>query len=63
MGSKNIRTPDPDDSPIGDEELATHREAQPVPWMAGTRRIALRWLDDALDIKAVQAPNDRPGKK
>jgi hypothetical protein len=43
-----------EDFPVEEEEVATHQEAVPVPYLAGIRRIAARWLDDGLDMKVRQ---------
>lgn len=48
---------------IEEEDLATHQEVVPVPFQAGTRLVALRWISGALDQVARQAKEDRPGKK
>lgn len=45
------------------EDLATHQEAIPIPFICGTQLVALRWMTPALDRVARQAPQDRPGKK
>ena len=63
MGAKSINPAGSDDVPVGDEELASNQEAVPLPYLAGRRRIALRWIEDAVDIESVQAPDDKPGKK
>lgn len=59
-GAKNL---DVDEVPVGDEELATHQEAVPVPYLAGTRRVALRWVTGATDRITQQAPDTTPAKK
>lgn len=43
-----------DDVPAQEEEIATHQEAVPVPYVAGTRRVAARWLDDGIDMRVRQ---------
>lgn len=52
-----------EDWPVGEEEITTHQEAVPVPYMAGTRKVALRWISPAVDLVTVQAPDETPGKK
>jgi hypothetical protein len=49
--------------PVEPEEIATHKEAVPVPWWAGTRKIAVRWMTPAMLMITEQAPQERPGKK
>lgn len=48
---------------IEEEELATHQEIIPIPFLCGTQMVAIRFMSPALDRVARQAPNDRPGKK
>lgn len=52
-----------DDLPLEDEEVATAQEAIPVPLIAGTRRMAVRWFVPAMGLVTQLAPEDRPGKK
>lgn len=49
--------------PVEEEEVATHQEAIPVPFVAGTRRVALRWMTPAFGLVTQLAPDKRPGKK
>lgn len=51
-----------DDIPVADEEIATHQEAVPVPYLAGTRRIAVRWISPALDMQTREV-KQQMGKK
>jgi hypothetical protein len=55
--------PEHDEANLEEEAFATNQEAVPLPWMAGTNRVALRWLAPALGMLAEQAPDERPGKK
>lgn len=48
---------------IEEEELATHQETIPIPYLAGTQMVAIRFISPALDRVARQAPDERPGKK
>jgi hypothetical protein len=59
------KTPDlePDLLPVEDEEVSTHQEAVPVPYLAGTQKIALRWISPALNMVTKQAPDQKAGKK
>lgn len=61
--TKGPKNADVEEVPIGEEELATHQEAVPVPYLAGTRRVALRWITAATDRVTQQAPDDTPAKK
>jgi len=49
--------------PVEPEEIASHQEAVPVPWWAGTRKVALRWITPATQMITEQAPQEKPGKK
>ena len=57
------KEPEREDAPVQDEEIATHQEAIPVPWLAGTRRVALRWISPAFAMATQVAPDENPGKK
>lgn len=48
---------------IEDEELARAKEGVPIPYLAGTQKIALRWISIIYNQKAVLAPQARPSKK
>lgn len=48
---------------LEEEELSTHQEAIPIPFLCGTQMVAIRFISPALDRVAREAPNDRPGKK
>lgn len=64
MSSKTAQLPEEiDETTLEPETLATNQETIPVPYLAGTRLIALRWISPALDMVTRQAPDDRPGKK
>ena len=52
-----------DDLPVEPETLATSQESVPVPYLAGTRLIALRWISPPIAVFSVQAKDERPGKK
>lgn len=52
-----------EDLPVEDEEVSTHQEANPVPWLCGTRRVALRWITPAFALATQAAPEETPGKK
>lgn len=63
MSKSTIKPEELDETTLEDEELATHQENIPVPFLAGTRRVAVRWLDQALDMRTEQAPDSAPQKK
>jgi hypothetical protein len=49
--------------PAEPELISTNQEAIPVPLLGGTRMLALRWITPPLNVYAVQAKDERPGKK
>jgi hypothetical protein len=49
--------------PVEEEEVATHQEAVPLPYVAGTRKVAVRWLGPATALITRQAPKEKTGKK
>lgn len=51
------------DVPVQEEEIATHQEAIPVPYLAGTRRVSLRWITDATEMATKQSKDPNYGKK
>jgi hypothetical protein len=59
--AKSVDTPETD-LPVEDEEIATHQEAIPVPFLAGTRKIAGRWISPATNLITKEAQNE-VGKK
>jgi hypothetical protein len=61
--SKAVKAPEREDLPIEEEEMATSQEGIIVPWLNGTRRLAVRWVSSAEDMITREAPDDRPGKK
>lgn len=52
-----------EDVPVQEEEIATHQEAIPVPYLAGTRRVSLRWITDARDMQTKQSQDATYRKK
>ena len=64
FGSRNYRAdPAAEAVPVEDESLSSAREAVPVPYLAGTRKIALRWISPIYNQRAEEAPVERPAKK
>jgi len=49
--------------PVDDEEVSTAPQAVPVPFIAGTRKVAIRWISRTYNQRARVAPAERPGKK
>ena len=54
---------DREDLPVEEEEISTHQEATPVPWLCGTRRLSLRWITPAFALATQAAPDEVSGKK
>lgn len=58
----------PQQKPFGiqDQMTATNQQALPVPYIAGTRKIALTWDSPVYNLRTAPAPtngSDRPNKK
>lgn len=54
-------TPDVADQ-TSDNTAATN-PAAPVRYIAGTRKTSVTWISRVYKLRAVPAPNTRPGKK
>lgn len=64
MGLKSQNRPaELDELPAEAEDVVTSQESIPVPYLAGTRLLALRWITDAMSVYSEQAPDSRPEKK
>lgn len=64
MGSPTNNNPAPVEGEIvEDQEVSTSQEALPVPMLAGTRKIAVKWICPILNLNAVEVPPERTGKK
>lgn len=64
FGSRSYKSdPASEAVPAEDESLSSAREAVPVPYLAGTRKIALRWITPIYNQHAEEAPAERPAKK
>lgn len=46
-----------DEIPVEDETIATAQEAAPLPYIGGTRMLAVRWIDTAEQMVAEQTSN------
>lgn len=60
--SKGIKQHDTDDLPLQDEEVTTHQEAVPLPYIAGTRKTSCRWMTPALNMVTKKSKTEA-GKK
>jgi hypothetical protein len=47
--------------PFQQESVSTNQQAVPLPYMAGTRLVSVRWITPALDQIVTQVPGN--GKK
>lgn len=47
--------------PFQKESVASNQQAVPLPYLAGTRLVAIRWMTDALNEVTQQVPG--AGKK
>lgn len=63
MGGGNKSEP-PKAQPFGiqDQMTSNQQQAMPVAYVAGTRKITVKWLSPIYNLKAVPAPA-RSGKK
>lgn len=55
--------PEPDTAGIEEEQVSSSQESVPVPFVAGTRKIAVKWISRVYNQKSKPAPAERPGKK
>lgn len=65
MGFGNSKPPAPTTQPFGiqDQMTANNQQATPVAYVAGTRRIAAKWMSPLYNLRAKPAPNKIPSKK
>ena len=64
FGSRNYNAETTTDGlPVEDESVSRAQEAVPVPYVAGTRKLALRWVTPIYNQHAEEAPRSRPNKK
>ncbi len=63
MGLKGSNSLATDDLPVQDEEVTTHQEAVPLPYLAGKRKVACRWIGPAMNLITKKSANATPGKK
>jgi hypothetical protein len=61
--SKGMSAKATDEMPVEDEEIATHQEAVPVPFLGGTRKIAVRWLGPAANLITQESEDENVSKK
>ena len=62
-GSVNLPDPNAEPGNLNPDDLATNREAVPVPLVAGEVKAALVWLSQPWNQFTKEAPMERPGKK
>jgi hypothetical protein len=64
FGKKGAQpAPQPEPTSLEDESISSSEEAVPVPWLAGERKISLKWISRVYNQRAQEAPVQRPGKK
>jgi len=63
FGGKYKPPPEPNPAGIEDEQVSSSQEAVPVPFVTGTRKIAVKWISRVYNQKSKPAPAERPGKK
>jgi hypothetical protein len=62
-GRKKNTTEEPDPTGLDDQQLSTSQEAVPLPWLAGERKIAVKWISRIYNQFAREAPVERGSKK
>ncbi len=64
FGSRNdVPAPAPEPTAMESESVSTAQEARPLPYIAGERKIAVRWISRVYNQYTREAPQQRPGKK
>jgi hypothetical protein len=60
----NKATP-PKAQPFGiqDQQTSNQQRALPLAYVAGTRKIAVKWMTPMYNLNAAPAPNATPAKK
>ena len=60
----NASTP-PKAQPFGvqDQMTSNNQQALPVAYVAGTRKVAVKWLTPIYNLRSAPAPNQQGGKK
>ena len=60
----NTKTP-PKAQPFGvqDQQTSNVQQALPVAYIAGTRKIAVKWITPMYNLRTAPAPNTIPTKK
>jgi hypothetical protein len=48
---------------VQDQMTANNQQAVPVAYVAGTRKIAVKWFTPIYNLRSAPAPNQFPGKK
>ncbi len=64
MSLGNSSTP-PQTQPFGVQDQMTSNQTQAVPvaYVAGTRKIAVKWMTPIYNLRSAPAPNSNPSKK
>jgi hypothetical protein len=57
--------PPPTNQPFGaqDQMTSSNQQGLPVPYVAGTRKIAIKWMTPIYNLRSAPAPNTIPSKK
>ena len=64
MKGGNQPATEPEPTGIDNEEMSNSQEGTPVPFIAGERRLAIKWISRIYNSVAKEAPAQRPsGKK
>ena len=46
-----------------DQMTSSAEQAQPVPYIAGTRKVSLKWFTPVYNLRVAPAPTTQPPKK
>jgi hypothetical protein len=63
MGGSYKPPKEPNPAGLEEEQFSTATEALPVPYLAGTRKVSLRWISSVYNLFSQNAPEERPAKK
>lgn len=53
----------PEQTGLEQEQLSSAEEAVPLPYVAGTQKIAVKWITNTYGQFTKDAPQERPAKK
>ena len=63
LGKGNQQTPQSKPFGLQDQMTANSQQALPVAYVAGTRKVAVKWFTPVYNLRAAPAPSTKPSKK